>query len=59
MRKLPLLVLGSLVVGSVQAAGADFVSPKTDEEMIANEHEGHDPARSATPGGRPAPSVRA
>jgi len=36
MRKLPILVLGSLVIGSLQAAGADFVPPKTDAEKIAN-----------------------
>src|SRR3954447_26722465 len=34
--KLPIIVIGSLVVGSSQAAGADFTPPKTDAEKIAN-----------------------
>src|SRR3982750_1906179 len=34
MRKLPILIFGSLMIGSLQAAGADFVSPKTDEGKI-------------------------
>ncbi|HVH49995.1 MAG TPA: hypothetical protein VM760_09005 [Sphingomicrobium sp.] len=36
MRRLLSPVLGSLLIVSLQATGADFVPPKTDDELMAN-----------------------